>query len=264
MKFTDLIKNANLIVSVRDSENTVETQKSFAKTLAAGAITITCIAGSIAPNMAEARNYDNYGYYNNHRGYTYQVDGPIYGTVVRVRDYKERYQNHRDRYLYEDSQFQRRHQRAQDEAARNISNLIGNIAADAVRDHLRGLSNGHGHNRQIANIGGRYAGNVARAITEPQQRHYNQYNQRHDNWQGNIRVVDDYHAMSIVTLDINYPNGRVERIEVKQPQQYSRGLSIGDEVKLELIIDRYGQSQFVTIETPESRFNNRRNHHRRP
>lgn len=233
-KTPSLLANVHSVASV-GTPNSNFGARSVSKLVQAAALTVCFTATALAAAPAAAQSYHPTGQYQ------VSTADTLHATVVQVQKYNDRNANR-------PSEFERRQANAERQAMRRTSNLLGSIVSAAVGDAIGGNDR---YSRTVGNIGGQYAGQIAQGMVQNSRTRVNS-----DGWSGNVRVLPE--AMSLVTLDVRYPGNRVDRIQIRQPQAMSSGLSRGDEVTIQFTVDpRTNQQMMVAVETPASQARNR-------
>lgn len=233
-KTPSLLANAHSVASVGPA-GTSFASRSVSKLVQAAALSVCFAATALAAAPAAAQSY--------HPADQYQVStaDTLHATVVRIQKYN-------DRNADLPSEFERRQATAARQAVRRTSNLLGSIVSAAVGDAIGGNDR---YSRSVGNIGGQYAGQIARGVVENSGTRVNA-----DGWSGNVRLMPQ--SLSLVTLDVHYPGNRVDRIQIRQPQAMSEGLSRGDQVTIQFTVDpRTNQQMMVAVETPASQVRSR-------
>lgn len=228
----NLLSNAHDVASVRKSEKEKSNSRSISF-LAPVASVVLFVAGSLglaAPAQAQT--------YQSSNGYSASTIAPLTGRVVNVSTYMDNSANSQR------SELQRRNDQARSQARSNGASLLGSVVSSMAREALGGSGNSYNTNRAI-NIGSQMAGQIAANTVRSQGTRVND-----QGWQGNVRSMGE--QMSVLTIDYRHQNGRLERLQVRQPAPYSEGITRGDEVTFQIVRDGNGKMT-VAEETPRSR-----------
>ena len=235
-KTPSLLANAHSVASVSTAASRPYGNRTLSGLVQATALVACFAATALSAAPAHAQSYQPAGQYE------VSTTDKIHATVVSVGTYRDRNANR-------PSEYERRSTAASDQARRRTANLIGSIVNATVGDALGGSNR---YTRSMGNIGGQYAGQVARGMVDRGGR--SRINE--EQWSGNVRVMPE--QLSLVTLDVRYPGNRVERVQVRQPAAMSEGLRRGDDVTLEFSVDpRTNEQMFIAVETPASRAKDR-------
>lgn len=231
LKTPSLISNSHSVASVRSQD--AANRKISASLWATSTAAVLFVAGSLgmaAPAQAQT--------YQSSNSYSASTQAPITGRVVNISTYMDNQANTRQ------SDLQRRNEQARQQARSNTASLIGSVVSSMAREALGGSNRSYNAN-QAVNIGSQMAGQIAANTVRARGSRVNS-----QGWEGNVRSMGE--QMSLLTIDVRYNNGRMERIQVRQPAPYSEGISRGDEVTLQ-VVGSGNNSMVVAVETPRSR-----------
>ena len=227
-----LLSNSHAVASVRNSEEEKNNSRSisFLAPLAAVVLFVAGSLGLAAPAQAQT--------YQSSSGYSTSTQAPVTGRVVNVSTYMENSAN------TQRSDLQRRNDQARSQARSNGASLLGSVISSVAREALGGNSSNYNTNRAV-NIGSQMIGQIAANTVRSQGTRVND-----QGWQGNVRSMGE--QMSLLTIDVRHQTGRLERIQIRQPAPYSEGITRGDEVTFQTVVDENGK-MVVAVETPRSR-----------
>lgn len=235
LKTTNLLQKAFARASVRNTETAAveqaqpSTRSINALATSAFAIVFTA-AATLTSAPAQAQTYQS------SQGYSVSSPNGLTGRVVGVSYYVQNSG-------YED-EMARRNAAIRRDAQNRSANLLGSLVYSMTSRALSGRTNNE-YVRGAANIGSSVVSQVASSAVYSRPSRVNG-----QGWDGNIRSMGEH--LSLVTVDINYGNGRMERIQIRQPAVYSEGLASGDEVVLRVQNDGRNRS-ILAIETERSR-----------
>lgn len=225
LKTPAILQRAKAVATVASSQEQAARPRSISKLAASALVAAFVTMGStLAPVEAQAQNYQS--------AHNYSVSTGLTGRVVGVSYYQDYSQNERAM----------RNQFARENARQRVGSLIGSVVYQAANRALGG-NNGSYYSSEAAGIGASMASDVANNVITSRSR-------VNSEWRGNVRAADQ--EQTVVTVDVRYPNGQMERLQVRQPASYSHGLETGDEVNL--IVQGSGRNQTtLAIETPRSK-----------